>query len=284
MPRGSAAKSTGAKSAGRSGSLGGSEGRDARRRVAPSAAVVFEAIRREGASELERPALGLMWSGLAAGLSMGFSFLAEALLQAHLPEADWTPLVSKLGYSVGFLIVVLGRQQLFTENTLTPVLEVANAYTTERLRQVGVLWSVVLAANLVGAFGFALALRFGAVVSPEQLPVLSEVAAHAVAEPWGPTFIGAVFAGWLIALMVWLLPFAETGRVGVIVVITYLVGLGGFGHIVAGSVETFFLMLGGELGVAAWLGGHFVPVLLGNVVGGVSLVAAINYAQVKVEG
>jgi formate-nitrite transporter family protein len=88
-------------------------------RSAAPARVVYGAIQKEGEEELERPSSALAWSGLAAGLSMGFSFVVEALIHAMLPAEPWRPLLSKLGYSVGFLIVVLGRQQLFTENTLT---------------------------------------------------------------------------------------------------------------------------------------------------------------------
>src|SRR3954471_9465778 len=95
---------------------------EAEEKSAPSAHVVCEAIRKEGRHEMERQVSSLAWSGLAAGMSMGFSLLAEALLRHHLPEAGWAPLISKLGYSVGFLIVILGRQQLFTENTLTVIL------------------------------------------------------------------------------------------------------------------------------------------------------------------
>lgn len=91
-------------------------------RVALGANVVYETVRREGDEEMLRTSSALAWSGLAAGLSMGFSFVAEALLASYLPDRPWRPLISKLGYSVGFLIVVLGRQQLFTENTLTVIL------------------------------------------------------------------------------------------------------------------------------------------------------------------
>ncbi len=91
-------------------------------RVAIGAHVVYETIRREGEEELGRKASALAWSAFAAGLSMGFSFIAEGLLTAHLPDRPWRLLISRVGYSVGFLIVILGRQQLFTENTLTVVL------------------------------------------------------------------------------------------------------------------------------------------------------------------
>ncbi|MGI4799523.1 MAG: formate/nitrite transporter family protein, partial [Janthinobacterium lividum] len=85
----------------------------------PNAALIHEIIRAEGESELDRSILALLLSGLAAGLAMGLSLITEGLLRAHLPEAPWRELVSKIGYAVGFLVVVLGRQQLFTENTLT---------------------------------------------------------------------------------------------------------------------------------------------------------------------
>jgi len=88
----------------------------------PNAALLHEIIRAEGESELARSAVALLLSGLAAGLAMGLSLMAEGLLRVHLPEAPWRGLVSKLGYAVGFLVVVLGRQQLFTEYTLTPIL------------------------------------------------------------------------------------------------------------------------------------------------------------------
>src|SRR5512138_3945953 len=96
-----------------------SERRRARERTAPGPHVVHEAIRREGEEELARPSSALFWSGLAAGLSMGFSLVGEAVLEAALPGSAWRPIVAKLGYSLGFVFVVLGRQQLFTETTLT---------------------------------------------------------------------------------------------------------------------------------------------------------------------
>ena len=130
--------------------------KDARRRSAPSAAIVYEAIRREGEEELNRTTSALVWSGLAAGLSMGFSFLMETLLRLHIAESDWRPLITKFGYCIGFLIVILGRQQLFTENTLTPILHLLNRKDSETFWKVVRLWSTVLGANLAGALVFAL--------------------------------------------------------------------------------------------------------------------------------
>src|SRR5207302_11408736 len=84
-------------------------------RSTPRTPVIYEIVRRYGDEEMERPSTSLWWSGLAAGLSMSFSLLAMALLEIHLPQADWRPLVRSAGYPLGFLMVVLGRQQLFTE-------------------------------------------------------------------------------------------------------------------------------------------------------------------------
>src|SRR3954447_4936068 len=95
---------------------------EAEQRSSVTPHVVHEAVSREGEQELERTTPALAWSGLAAGLSMGFSLIAEGMLRNELPRAPWARLVVKLGYSMGFLLVILGRQQLFTENTLTPML------------------------------------------------------------------------------------------------------------------------------------------------------------------
>src|SRR5450631_757862 len=111
-------------------------------RVAIGANVVYETIRREGEDELQRPSAALAWSGFAAGLSMGFCLVAEGALMAHLPDAPWRPLISRLGYCVGFLIVILGRQQLFTENTLAVILPLLLRKDLVTLLRVVRLWAV----------------------------------------------------------------------------------------------------------------------------------------------
>ena len=131
---------------------------------APSAHVVYEAIRREGRHELGRQSSSLAWSGLAAGLSMGFSFVTQALLEHHLPDTPWRPLIASLGYSVGFLIVILGRQQLFTENTLTPVLPLLHNRDAGTFVRVLRLWGLVLVANLAGTIIVAAAIAWTPVV------------------------------------------------------------------------------------------------------------------------
>jgi formate-nitrite transporter family protein len=258
--------------------------RQAAERQAPGGEVVDKAICKEGADELERPTSALFWSGLAAGLSMGFSLVAEGLLRAHLPDAPWRPLVAKLGYSIGFLIVILGRQQLFTENTLTPILPLLQHRDRQTLGNVLRLWAVVLLANLLGTLAFAFAAARTGAFEPHVRETFLKIGGEALAHGFGTTLLRGVFAGWLIALMVWLLPFAEAARVWVIILITYVVGLGQFSHIVAGAVEVFSVAAAGRAGWGEVLGGFIVPTLLGNIIGGVTLVAALNHAQVVAGG
>jgi formate/nitrite transporter FocA (FNT family) len=249
-------------------------------RLAPQAATVFETIRREGEDELERSSTALSWSGLAAGLSMGFSFVAQALLHAKLPDAPWRPLIADLGYSIGFLIVILGRQQLFTENTLTPILQLLHRWDQKTLINVARLWGFVFAANILGGFMFAWVITNSWLFDPETNQALQELSVRALEPNFWTTLLRGVFAGWLIALMVWLLPFAETARVWVIMLLTYLIGLADLAHIIAGSIEGFYALLIGQATWTDFIGAFFIPALLGNILGGVLLVAAINYAQV----
>jgi len=214
---------------------------------------------------------------------MGFSFIAEGLIRNHLPDAQWRPLVTKLGYSAGFVLVVLGRQQLFTENTLTPILPLLHRKTLTMLRHVLRLWVVVLVANLVGALAVAWVLGNTEAFKPEVRQTFANIAHESADVTFGLAVLRGVFAGWLIALMVWLLPFAESARVGVIIAVTWLVGIGNFPHIIAGSVDVLFLVTTGALSWTQYLFGYMLPTLLGNILGGVSLVAALNHAQVVSE-
>ena len=253
---------------------------EAEEKSAPSAHVVYEAIRREGRHELERQSSSLAWSGLAAGLSMGFSLITEGLLRAHLPDTPWRLLITKFGYSLGFLIVVLGRQQLFTENTLTPILPLLKKKSWDVFGNVMRLWLVVFIANILGSLAIGWAVASTNAFDEHTRNVFFEIGKEAMAPGFAAIFVRGIFAGWLIALMVWLMPFAETSRLWVIIGVTYLVGLGGFAHIVAGAVAASAAAAAGEASVAAVVLGWGLPCLIGNVVGGVVLVALLNHAQV----
>jgi formate/nitrite transporter FocA (FNT family) len=253
---------------------------EAEDRTSVSAVVVHETVRYDGEEELKRPASALAWSGLAAGMSMGFSLVVQALLQSRLPDTSWRPLIVRLGYSLGFLIVIVGRQQLFTENTLTAIIPLLARRNLETLVKVLKLWAVVLAANLTGAHLFAWVVGNTPMFKSEVQTAMLSIAQEAADVTFGTAILRGIFAGWLIAMMVWMLAAIDTGRIAVIIILTYTVAIASLTHIVAGAVEVLFLVMVGvkSWGTVAW--GYLLPTLLGNIIGGVSLTAAINHAQV----
>lgn len=261
--------------------LVGPEREKAEERTALRAAVVHEAIRLEGDAELKRPLSALTWSSLAAGLSMGLSMLSKGLLQMYLPDVSWRPILSNFGYTIGFLVVVLGRQQLFTENTVTVIIPLLAHRDSSTLWKVIRLWVIVLAGNVVGALGFAIIASHSGIFPPQLLAAFSVLGKGEIAGSFGRIFMKAVFAGWLIAAMVWMLPANESG-IAIVIIMTYIVGLGHFQHVIVGSTEVLFLIVSGHL---FWSGyfSYFVPTLLGNIFGGVLLVALFNHAQVATD-
>ena len=258
--------------------LGQRDKRLAADHTAPQALVIHELVREEGEQGLKRSASSLAWSGFAAGLSMGFSFLTLALIRSCLPDAPWQRLVDSVGYSVGFLIVILGRQQLFTESTVTALLPLLIRRDAETLLAVIRFWAVVLLANLGGAIAFA------ALISPKWLfpePVyqaLVETGHEAVSGSFLPIMLRAVLAGWLIALMVWILPSARSARVLVILILTYVVALGRFSHTVAAATDSAFLVFSGHGTIVDFLWRFLAPTFIGNAIGGICLVGLLNHA------
>ncbi len=209
---------------------------------------------------------------------MGFSLMSEGLIRSHLADTPWRIPLTKFGYSIGFLIVILGRQQLFTENTLTVILPLLRKRDSRTFLNVVRLWSIVLAANLVGAFLIAWVMGNTNALEPNVRQAMKEIGLISMNHDFFTLMVRGIFAGWLIALMVWLLPFAETARVGVIIIITYIVGIGEFSHIVAGSVDSFYLVATGVKTFGQYFV-YMVPILIGNIIGGSSIVATIAHAQ-----
>jgi formate/nitrite transporter FocA (FNT family) len=248
--------------------------------AAPRALVIHEIVREEGEMAITRTAGALAWSGLAAGLSMGFSFVTQSLLHAGLPDAPWRHLVDSFGYSIGFIIVILGRQQLFTESTLTAVLPALTRKDTRTLLATLRLWGIVLAANLVGTWIFAALLTPEGVFRPEVTVAMHELSLALLQGGFGATVLRALFAGWLIAMMVWLLPSARSARLATVLIVTYVVAVGQLSHIIAGSVDSAYAVLTGAASFGQYLFAFLIPTLIGNTIGGVSLVALLNHAAI----
>jgi len=263
--------------------LHGEEEDQARENAPLRALVIHEIIRAEGEAELERPVSAMVWSGLAAGLSMGFSFAVEALLRSDLGPGPGAHAVASLGYTTGFIIVVLGRQQLFTESTLSAVLPVLTRRDLTTALATARLWNVVFLANVIGTWLFAAAVAFGHPFRPEVTASLDQMARESVSQPFWNTLLRAVLAGWLIALMVWLLPSARSARFFVIGAITWVVAMARLSHVIAGSTEAAYATLTGSAGFGACLTAFLIPTLIGNTIGGVALVGMLNHAPVSAE-
>lgn len=259
------------------------EQKQAAQHASPRALVIHEVVREEGEAAMERTAGSLIMSALAAGLSMGFSFLAQAVIESSLPDTLWRPLVASFGYSVGFVIVILGQQQLFTESTLSAVLPVLTRRDMTTVAKTGRLWGLVLFANIVGTWIFAAMLQIPGVFSDGVVTSLGELAKQPFSGTFMVTVVRAVFAGWLIALMVWLLPSARSARLVTILLITYVVGMSKLSHVIAGSVEASFAVMVGAASMQDYVRGFFAPTLLGNMIGGISLVAIINHGSIAAE-
>ena len=247
-----------------------------------SAVSVYGIVHEEGVDELERPVPSLWWSGVAAGLGITSSVIAEGILHTMFEGHPYQAAIENLGYSVGFVLVILGRLQLFTENTLTAILPLLVQRTPRMLWCTARLWTVILLANFAGTFLASAFALWGGSIPPENVEGMIAISRHfAEHTPWEAFTLG-VPAGFYVAAIVWMMPSARGASVLVIVMFTYLIAMGGFTHVIAGSAEMFLLMLSGEVGplsVASLLG----ATLMGNILGGTGLFALLAYGQVAQE-
>lgn len=271
------------RSVGRARGISKDEIKDVEELATPRTPVIYEVVRRLGDEEMERPLTSLWWSGVAAGLSISFSLLTQAILQTHLPDAPWQPLLTSFGYCVGFIMAVLSRQQLFTESTITAVLPVAANATWENIGRMARLWAIVLAANLAGTLFAALFCTFTPVLPAQLYDSMLTVSRDLLDFSWWDMVFRAIAAGFLMAAMVWLMPGAERTQFHIITLMTWLIAIGGFTHIVAGSMEAYLLVLAGDWAWSQMISDFMVPVLIGNITGGTALFALIAYAQVMSE-
>jgi formate/nitrite transporter FocA (FNT family) len=252
-------------------------------RGAGSAKVVHEVVRLQGDEELDRPIRSLLFSSFAAGVAICASIMAEAFLSQHLPEAQWKELVVALGYTVGFVIVIIGNLQLFTETTVTAVLPLATHPSGRNLWRLLRLWVTVFLANMAGTLLVAVLMAKAIILEPEQVEAALEVSRKALDHDFANTLLLATPAGFLIASIAWMLPNARGSEFWVIVLVTYVIALGGFSHVVAGAGEAWLLMLSGERTMGEAVGGFILPALIGNIIGGTGLFAVVAHGQVRDE-
>ena len=248
-----------------------------------SAITVFSVIRREGEEELHRPAMSLWFSGIAAGIGISTSVFAQGLLHQSFQTHPQRELIAAFGYAMGFVLVVLSRLQLFTENTLTAVLPLLAGPNLDRLWRTARLWTIVLAANLVGTFLTALLVDLFADPTHPTVAGMLEVSRKAAEAKGFTALLDGVPAGFFIAAFVWMLPSSKGFEIFVVALFAWLISAGGFAHVVAGSTEMFLLVLHGELPVFDAFAVHLAPTLVGNVIGGTCLFALLAFGQIKAE-
>jgi formate/nitrite transporter FocA (FNT family) len=254
-------------------------------RSAPRATVVHEAVRKQGKEELSRPAGSLFWSGVAAGIAITASIIAQGALHHKLPaEMASRTLVSQLGYPLGFLIVILGRLQLFTEQTIVTVLPLVTRPSGRALAATARLWGIVLLGNMVGTGAAAAINTYGHLVSGELLSAMVAVSRESLLHRTpSEVLLQGIPAGFLIATVAWLRAASSGGEFWIVLTLTFAIVLGDFTHVVAGAAEAFLLLCVGEAGPGQVIGGMILPALVGNVIGGTGLFALLAHAQVRQE-
>jgi formate/nitrite transporter FocA (FNT family) len=241
----------------------------------------------EGLAALERPTGALFLSGLSAGPDIGFSLFLMAIIRTRaaglLPEPVVAILVAGM-YAVGFVFVVLGRSELFTEQTTMAVLPIlgGRASVGALLR----LWVVVYIANLLGATAFAaLAAFIGPALGVIEPRAFGEIAHRLLDHSGRDIFLGAVLAGWLMGLLSWLVAAGRDtiSQVVLVGLITAAIGFASLSHVVLGTVEVLAGAFAGQGVGAADFGRFLLWATLGNVVVGSVFVALIKYGHARPE-
>ena len=237
----------------------------------------------EGLTALNRPFAGLFLSGLSAGLDIGFGPLAMAVTLTTLGGGFSEPIVHVLtanAYTVGFIFVVLGRSELFTEHTTLAFVPVLHREAS--VGQLGRLWGTVYVSNLLGGSVFAaLAVFIGPQLGTVDAAAFGEIAHELV--KYSPTvlFLSAILAGWLMGLMTWLVAAGRNtiSQLVFVWLIAFMIGYIHLPHSIAGSIEVLLAVIAGEgVGVGQFLG-FLLWSTLGNIVGGTVFVALLKYGH-----
>lgn len=250
-------------------------------RLPSRAMAIHEHIRQEGEKEMERDAMALLWSAIAAGLSMGASLLAKGIFHVQLDGVPGGFLLENLGYTFGFIIVIMARQQLFTENTVTAVLPVMQKPTLGNVGLLMRLWSVVLLGNIIGTGIAAWAFEYMPIFDEPTRDAFTKIGMDVMKNNPTEMFSNAIISGWLIATMVWMFPSAGAAKIVVIILMTWLIALGDTTHIVVGSVEILYLVFSGTLHWSDFIWPFALPTLAGNICGGTFIFALMSHAQIR---
>lgn len=245
--------------------------------------IMFKIIRQEGEYELSRSFRALAFSALAAGIFVSFSFFFRSMFHMYMGNSQFEPLVSSLGYTVGFLIVILGRMQLFTENPITTIIPLLSDLSINKFLKVIRLWSIVFLFNIIGTAIVAIFLSSPHVVSPDVANALHEVASYVMRLPALDNIVRGIPAGVIIAVLVWIYPQTKNFRFVTVLFFVYFIALGDFAHVVVGSCEMAYEVIRGNVSFLDYLFRFLIPTGIGNVIGGTGIFTILVFNQVKEE-
>jgi formate/nitrite transporter FocA (FNT family) len=250
-----------------------------------SAAEIHDNILGAAEEEIKRAAPALCWSAFASGLTIGLSFVMGAFAQTLVPE-KYAHAAAGAAYPLGFIFVIFAKSELFTENTVEPVILMLHKRDGQTLIAVLRLWGLLLGGNLVGALIFAWVVHHGTIIADADIRAkMSSMAVAATSDGFALTAVRGIMAGWLIALLAWLIASTQESIAHLILIwlTTAPIAWFGFRHSIVGSVEAFYRVVDGRASLGAMAGGFIIPAVIGNTIGGVVLVALLNYGQVHHE-
>jgi formate-nitrite transporter family protein len=246
-----------------------------------SAHEIFEQAVKNAREELSRPTLAMLFSGFAGGIGMGLTGLSVALALSYLGNSPTAHFISFCFYPIGFIVVIIGRAQLFTENTLFPIVLVLDEH--DHVLATLKLWGVVFVSNVAGAVFFGWLLMKTGALPTNFADALAGLGTEAVQGHFTLIFAKGVIGGWLIALVAWMVTASHwtIGQLAITWMLTFIVGAGHFSHCIASSAEIVAAIMSGHTHFSNYFG-WLLPATLGNIVGGVFIVSVLNYGQVRI--
>jgi len=240
----------------------------------------------EGLETIQRSTLGLLMVGLSGGLDVGLSVLLIAVTLTRVDTLNplMTDLLVANMYSIGFIIVILGRSELFTELTTLAVMPFLNRQTT--IAGLGRLWGLIYVSNLVGGTIIATLITIlGPALGIVDPSVFPEMALLLVDHPWWVIVLSGLLAGWMMGLVSWLVAASRDtiSQIVIIWLVTTAIGFAHLHHSIVGSIEVLTAIFSGQ-GITWAQFGHFLLwTTLGNSIGGSVFVALIKYSHVRSE-
>jgi formate/nitrite transporter FocA (FNT family) len=257
------------------------------KRPQKSQQMILKQTEEAALTELKRSPLGLMLSGLSGGLDIGFSVLMMTvvltLFKGVFPDAVVQFLVANM-YPLGFMFVVLGRSELFTEHTTLAILPVLQGLAP--IRKLLRIWGIVYFSNIAGGLIFALILTyFASSLHFLQSWALVKISTDLISHSWMALFLSAALAGWLMGLLAWLVAAARetVSQILIIWIITTCIGLAGLAHSIVGNIEVAVGLFNGNVSFGQYIN-FLVPVTLGNIVGGVFFVGVLKFSHTSLSG